>query len=120
MKGDEDNPAHYHALWHNGHFYGFKRFVYDYNNRFVIMVGTHSLVIGNLEKPKDDPFFFNILVDFYEAILDVSMISESTEKYTCLCACKVAGRNQIHIFDIVEYLKGGEFWAESDHLDGNQ
>ena len=93
MKGDEDNPSHYHAIWHNRFFYASKRFVYDYNNRFIILIGKHNLVIGNLEKPKEDPVFFVINLDYYESILDVSMISESTENYTCLCACKVSGRN---------------------------
>lgn len=85
----------YHATWENRFYQAdTRRFVFDYNSRFVAWVEDRRVSIGNLVKPNVmKPIFFEHDKEKYETILDVSLISESEDKYELLVACKVLNLN---------------------------
>jgi hypothetical protein len=81
--------------------------VYDYNNRYVMVVSEYNIYIGNLHNPKEPWINYKLNKELYEGILDASMISHKNGQFELLIACKVQNLNQIHLFDAISYTKGG-------------
>jgi len=94
MKNGEPDEM-YHATWQNPYYdVATRRFVFDYNSRFVAWLARRRVSIGNLVKPNAmRPIFFEADGEKYDSILDVSLISESDDKYELLVACKVRNLN---------------------------
>ena len=82
LEKEKDEEKKYHKIYKSINEMSFNsdennQIVYDYNNRYVMLITEKLTIIGNLKKPQDPWTLYLPNNEYYEEILDFSMISSS-------------------------------------------
>jgi len=102
----ENNPKeseiNFHMELDISKIYEFEHMRFDINNRFIIVQGKEQLLIQSLENPSDVSITYQLDLDTYEIIYDISFESKSDGTTICVLACKLKDQNQIRVFQMDE------------------